>query len=340
MMTKRASSHVESLKTSLLQLSATGSDGFEGLMATALTDITGIPFRVAASGSQFGSDGNAASEDDGVYFECKRYKDTIPRSEILSKVADLSITSTSVEAWVLCATSGVSAQIARDVQEFGRRVGIATFILDWTGALPPLAVALARSPNTPRYLSAADPSGSAENALAAIRADDGFDTRAEQLRRSLREPLIGTEVARQANVAWLTGAFANRDEATRAFGEPSSPLDEAHGTARLRADLLARVEPFLTGDATSRILCVLGGEGSGKVLVGRALLVSRRPSAVDGRTQSQRLPGRRWTRRLRRSAGFQTSRTGRRPRERRRRIGMAPETGPLARRQSSRFALA
>ena len=263
-MIKLASSHVEALKTSLLRLSPTGSDGFEGLMATVLTDITGIPFRVAASGSQFGSDGNAASEDDGVYFECKRYKDTIPRSEILSKIADLSIRSTSVEAWFLCATSGVSAQLARDVQELGRQVGIATFILDWTDAIPPLAVALAMSSSTPRYLSASDASRSAENALAAIRADDGFDARAEQLRRSLREPLVGTEAARQANADWLKAAFASRVRATRAFGEPLSPLDDANGTARLRADLLARVEPFLTGGATSRILCVLGGEGAGK----------------------------------------------------------------------------
>ena len=151
-MIKLASSHVESLTTLLLQLSPTGSDGFEGLMATVLTDIAGIPFRVAASGSQFGSDGNAASGDDGVYFECKRYKDKIPRNEIISKIADLSIRSTNVDAWFLCATSEVSAQIARDVQELGRQVGIATFILDWTGALPPLAVALAMSPNAPATL--------------------------------------------------------------------------------------------------------------------------------------------------------------------------------------------
>jgi len=261
---KLTSSHVEVLKASLLQLSPTGSDGFEGLMATVLTDIAGMPFRVAASGPQFGSDGNAASTGDGVYFECKCYKDTIPRDKILSKIADLSIRSTNVDVWLLCATSGVLAQTARDVQELGRQVGIATFILDWTGTLPPLAVALAMSPNTLRHLSAAGASGSAENVLAAIREADGFEALAEQLRRSLREPLVGTEVARQANADWLKAAFASRARATVAFGEPLSPLDEAHGAARLRPDLVVRVEPFLTGDATGRTLCVLGGEGVGK----------------------------------------------------------------------------
>ena len=263
-MTTLASSHVESLKTSLLQLSATGSDGFEGLMATVLTDITGIPFRVAASGSQYGSDGDAASGDASVYFECKRYKDPIPRSEILSKIADLSIRSTSVDAWFLCATSRVSTQIARDVRDLGRQVGIATFVLDWTGALPPLAVALAMSRNATRHLSAAGTSASAAGALGAIRADSGFNARAEQLHRDLREPLVGTEVARQANAAWLTAAFTSRDQATLAFGEPLSPLDEAHGAARLRADLVTKVQPFMTGAAAGTILCILGGEGAGK----------------------------------------------------------------------------
>ena len=53
-------------------------------MASVLTDITGIPFRLAASGSQFGSDGSAVREEDAVSFECKRYENRIPRNEILS----------------------------------------------------------------------------------------------------------------------------------------------------------------------------------------------------------------------------------------------------------------
>ena len=264
MRTRLVSSHVESLRTSLLRLSPTGSDGFEGLMATVLTDIAGMPFRVAASGSQFGSDGNADSAGGGVYFECKRYKETIPKNEIISKIAELSIRPTNVEAWFLCATSEVSAQMAHDVQELGRRSGIATFILDWTGALPPLAVALAMATNATRHFSAAGGAASAAADLEAIRADSGFSTSAEQLRRDLREPLVGTEVARQANAAWLMVAFASRERATLAFGEPLSPLDDTHGATRLRRDLVARVRPFFTGDAADTTLCVVGGEGAGK----------------------------------------------------------------------------
>ena len=91
MTTISAPSHLAALKTFLIELRPTGADGFEGLMASVLTDITGIPFRLAASGSQFGSDGSAVREGDGVSFECKRYRDRIPRDEILSKIAELSL---------------------------------------------------------------------------------------------------------------------------------------------------------------------------------------------------------------------------------------------------------
>ena len=276
------SSHVESLKTSLLRLDPTGEDGFEGLMATALTEITGIPFRVAASGSQFGSDGSSAKDDDSVHFECKLYKDRIPRKEILSKLVELPLRSAHVEAWFLCGTAAVSAQVARDVQEVGRRLGIATFILDWTGALPPLAVALAMETDATRRFLPADAVGSAASALDAVRSTAGFEASAERLRRSLLEPLVGTELARRANAAWLLQTFGSRQRATRAFGEPLSPLDAEGGTARLRADLVARVGPFLTGDQAGTTLCVLGDEGVGKSwLVAQSWFsVERRPLMV------------------------------------------------------------
>ena len=255
-------SHLRVLKSFLLELRATGNDGFEGLMARVLTDITGISFRLAASGSQFGRDGSAVREEDGVSFECKRYEDRIPRSEILAKIAELSLSSASVDAWFLCATSEVSAQIAGDVRRHGRQSGIGTLVLDWAGVLPRLAVAVAMSTQATRHNSGADASVSA--AAEAVRAASGFDACADQLRRDLREPLIGTEVARRENAAWLKAAFSSREKATLVFGEPLSPLDEVHGAARPRAGLIAETRRFLTGDPTGPTLCVLGAEGTGK----------------------------------------------------------------------------
>ena len=329
-MTTLAPSHMEALKSFLLGLRATGGDGFEGLMAKVLTDITGISFRLAASGSQFGSDGSAVREEDGVSFECKRYKDRIPRSEILSKIAELSLSSAIVDAWFLCATSEVSAQIARDVRKHGREFGIGTIVLDWAGGLPRLAVAVAMSTHATRHSFGADASGSA--AVQAVRATGDFNACAEELRRDLREPLVGTEVARRANGAWLTAAFSSREKATLVFGEPLSPLDEAHGPARPRAGLIAEIRPFLTGDACQHDPVRPRWRGSGEVLVGCAFLVTPRPKALDGRTESQGLPGLSLGPTTATAARFQTSRPGWRPRERPRRGRLAPETEPLAQR--------
>ena len=256
------SSGAASLKTLLLGLRPTGQDGFEGLMASVLTEIAGIPFRVASSGPQFGSDGDSAGKDECILFECKRYRDEIPRKEIRSKLAELALRSATVDAWILCATSAVSSQTAHDVQELGRQFGIATLILDWTGQLPTLAVALAMATDATRHLVATDSSAAA--ALEAISANRGFVALAGRLRRDLDEPLVGARAARQANAAWLVAAFACRKCATLAFGEPLSPLDETHGRARPRADLVARVRPFLNGETAPTTLCVLGGEGAGK----------------------------------------------------------------------------
>ena len=255
-------------------------------MAQALTEITGIRFRLAASGSQFGSDGSGTNEEDGVSFECKRYEGRIPRSEILSKIADVSINARHVEVWFLCATSEVPAQLARDVHKLAQEVGVATRILDWSGDLPPLAVALAISTAVAeRFLP--------PPALAALedaKAHRHFRARAEALRSDLLEPLVGIAAARRANTKWLTAALSDRRQALLSFGEPLSPLDATPGVARTRDELVGQFQSFVTVNSAT-ILCVLGGEGVGKSwLVAQAafsiehrpLLVLMRPRDLHG----------------------------------------------------------
>ena len=68
------SAYIDDLKKILTDLRDTGDDGFEGLIGTVLSEIAGVPFRLAGSGSQFGVDGKSTYADDGICFECKRYK--------------------------------------------------------------------------------------------------------------------------------------------------------------------------------------------------------------------------------------------------------------------------
>ena len=83
------SAYIDDLKKILTDLRDTGDDGFEGLIGTVLSEIAGVPFRLAGSGMQFGVDGKSTYADDGISFECKRrgYKKCL--EVIMSKIGDL-----------------------------------------------------------------------------------------------------------------------------------------------------------------------------------------------------------------------------------------------------------
>lgn len=136
--------HLETVKIGLLSLKAAGADGFEGLLRLVLTNLTGIPFRLAASGLQGGMDGDAAMPSDPVCFEAKRYSGDIHRNEVITKIAELSRkTSAADRLWILGATTEISTQLASAIEIDGDKHAISTLVLDWTAApLPLLAIAV------------------------------------------------------------------------------------------------------------------------------------------------------------------------------------------------------
>ena len=258
--------YIGDLKKILTDLPATGPDGFEGLIGTALGEIAGVPFRLAGSGLQFGVDGRSTYVDDGISFECKRYKDQVPREKIMSKLGELSIGGSDIDLWVLCATSQINSQLAEDVHQFGTGHEISTLILDWSGSgLPPLAVTLAMaSEKVQGFLRNHKSLTKAEDALAAIKKDPAFKDHAKKIRAVLREPILEMATARQANAKWLTDTFSSRQLARERFGQPLAPSDAANEAVLPRHNLVAELRSFLTGKPSQELLCVIGGEGNGK----------------------------------------------------------------------------
>lgn len=265
--------HITNLRGTLCGLAATGSKGFEGLLGEILSKITGVPFRLAGSGSQFGLDGKAAYEDDAVCFEGKRYDGDIPRTEVLSKIAELSIgigDKGDVDLWVLGATQRVRAQLADDARALGARSGIAISILDWADSgLPPLAVALAMAGSAAtdfleKHVEDKALTAAATAALKTIRESSEFTAHAERIRAELQEPAIGAGLARQANGQWLEKVFSNKREAKRFLRQPLAPGDKTGCQAAERATLVSEVTPLLAGKPDGRIGAILGDEGTGK----------------------------------------------------------------------------
>jgi len=222
--------NIEHLKSALLSLPATGEKGFEGLIGATLREISGVPFRLARSGSQFGVDGMPAYEGDTICFEGKRYDGTVPRNEVLSKIAELSIHGTETDIWVLGATSQIGSQLADDARLLGSKNGIFVMILDWSETgLPPFAVALAMGETRVQEFLKSNISNDetlrkALAALEAVRSSQDFAPHADRIRAQCNEPAVGWTLAQRANTDWLNDAFSSRGRRKRNLGNHCHPV--------------------------------------------------------------------------------------------------------------------
>lgn len=261
--------HLQHINAALVALKATGEDGFEGLVGVALRELTGMPFRLAKSGSQRGIDGKF--DQNQICFETKRYSDKIQRSELLTKIADLARGNEEPDmVWVLGATVPVSTQDADDLRVDGRRSGITVLILDWSEIqLPKLAVLMAAGGARvgeflERNLSTSDQLNAVLEGLRAIRSASDFEAEARNIKAELETPSMTAVIAKNANEVWLTKTFSSSSEARIRLGQPLSPAGDVAVKILPRTSLVAQIQPFLTGQPDGRIAFILGNEGCGK----------------------------------------------------------------------------
>jgi hypothetical protein len=265
---------IKNLKSALLSLPATGDKGFEGLLGVTLHEITGFPFRLAGSGSQFGVDGKPTYEQDSICFEAKLYRNrnSIPRNEIISKISDIAIKGSETDIWILGATCMISSQLADDVRKLGSIHGIAVLILDWAEtdiSLPPLAVALAMAGGSVQEFlkhNLSDDCAPQESleALEIIKSSEYFDINADRIRTNCSEPSIGEALAQKANTDWLKDGFSNRIRAKTKFGQPLSPGDTDTSKVWQRKSLINKLTPYFTSISGNKLVFILGDEGQGK----------------------------------------------------------------------------
>ncbi|MFA5240624.1 MAG: hypothetical protein WC476_13090, partial [Phycisphaerae bacterium] len=253
-----------------------------------LREITGVPFRLASSGSQFGVDGKSAYEEDAVCFEGKRYDKSVPRAEVLSKISELLIRNTSIDFWVLGATSPIRSQLADDARELGIKYGIVVLILDWAKAeLPPLAVALAMGGTRVQEfmksnIKDAEMIRKAIVALEDIKNSNDFVSHADRIRVQCNEPAAGLLLAQRANAVWLNDAFSSRKRAKVKLGQPLSPGEKDAANVRQRKNLTDALHPYFTTISEESIACILGDEGCGKswIVAQSWLVLERKPLMI------------------------------------------------------------
>ncbi len=263
--------HLNVLKTSLLSLKSTGQDGFEGLIAEILQEISGVGFRLASSGYQRGVDGATSFEDGGIGFEAKLYSNPVPRTEVISKIADLSRNGQDDDlVWVLGATVQIKTQLASDLRADGRKAGVSVFILDWSDTdIPPLAVALAMAPNRVVPFLEKNTPESAQNSktlasLKEIAKHENFEKRSKHFVEMLDAPSVGMSLARKSNQEWFHDVFSDEKRARAELGQPLSPNDKRLKSFLQRKAIIQKSVEFFENSPDGQVLSIHGGEGHGK----------------------------------------------------------------------------
>ncbi|QYK04013.1 hypothetical protein [Shewanella zhangzhouensis] len=264
--------NLETIKTGILSLKAAGADGFEGLLRIVLTNLTGTPFRLAASGLQGGMDGDAAMPGDPICFEAKRYTGDIHRNDVLAKIADLSRKQNDADRlWVLGATTEVNTQLAAAVQEDGDRNAISTLILDWTEMpLPLLAIAVVAAGDPVIDFIVKNYSGKNEQrrltdvelkaSFLTISGHPEFESLLQRIKSNLNVSKLALKRAVDLNLEWLIETFCDTRLAQQRLGQGLAVL-ENKSFPSMREELRGRIARVIQA---GKEVILVGDEGHGK----------------------------------------------------------------------------
>lgn len=262
---------LDALKAALIELDPVGSDGFEGLLAELLNEITKQDFRLASSGSQGGQDGATLAGLNHLSFEGKLYTGSINKNEVLSKITALIASASPPDLWILGATIGLSTQVTDQIQQATMKNGIASLILDWpaNSGVPPLAAFCAMAKTRTydflsRQLTDQTLVANAKAGLDRIASDAAFQPAQTAILDSLNPASLGVPVAVERNAAWLRKIFGNSKHARMALGQRLAPFEQGPVPTQARPVLVSSLQSNLSDARTERLLAILGDEGVGK----------------------------------------------------------------------------
>lgn len=260
----------EALRDNIRKLDPTEANGFEGLMAVVLSDLTGRDFVLASAGSQGGRDGQSAFDRGEILFEAKRYDHSLPKDQAFGKVFEIGASKArlTTELFILGITAPVSAQHLTALHDGAEALGFKALVLAWPeSGIPDFAVLLAIAPAAAAaFIASNTDAGEAEvfAQLAEVAAHVDFGSRASEISRSLREPSIAPAFALRDNETWLRAAFSDQRRSRAAFGQALSPLDASATGTLGRPDLCAVLAQRVFGEPHGRVTAILGADGNGK----------------------------------------------------------------------------
>jgi len=124
------------LQTTLQAMPETGPNGFEGVVATLLSELTGEQFWVARSGDQSGMD--AHNSYGSSVLQAKRYRvASLTEAQVETDFHNSRRQLEQLEVYVLAVTKS-TAQLQTRLDKLRDETGIDLIALDWQGPIPAL----------------------------------------------------------------------------------------------------------------------------------------------------------------------------------------------------------
>ena len=271
--TSRSVSPATSL-AALLHRPRRANRAFERFAATALEELTGVPFVLARSGDQHGRDFRSVRPSAvRIAGEAKFYGRTVSLRErdLLGEIVEVVASLPDLDLWVLATTAPVSDQLEQKLRETLGKDGRSLFALsfqDGTASCPSsLELLMAGSQRVLLEELVPESNRTAvRQVLGRIRRRRGYSQGREFLRRSILDPVTGHGFWRQRTNEQFSRYF--RDAAASVANLGSDVAVGAVRTNRARvkrvpiANALASWWRNWPGD--HRPLVLVGGEGDGK----------------------------------------------------------------------------
>jgi len=259
------------LYTILRQVRSTGSDGFEGLIASLLEALTGAHFNLAAAGSQHGRDMSSRRLSANVIaVECKRYRQNtdLNERELLGELVQAAQAIPNLDLWVLVASREVSSQLEESLNSLAIEMGVGFFaISSGDGSPSSLEVLCAYSPETVVIHPGVQAIAGGVDIRALLRRvaeHPHFQESVSLLRNTFSSPLAGYEAWRAQHNQWFLNTLRSDVEAQASHGQPINVEDPGVVVIRREAAWASLTE-WQQGWKDTRVFhAVLGQEGDGK----------------------------------------------------------------------------
>lgn len=258
---------VNNLQTSLMNLSGSGLDGFEGLIRDAYRETTGVALRLQKSGVQHGADvvPDHTECSISVGIEAKRYRPTtsLPFDQLKKKLIDAATRKDNpIELWILAVSKEISGDDVAKLHRVDEEHGLGVLVLDWRSEgdpTAPLPLLLSLAPNTVRQHLG----NMIADSLPQLHKHPEYDTQKTKLLEQLVRPDLGMTHAAKAVKEKITQTLQSR---ANAMAQLQSPVD-MEVPSRIwvsRAELCGAIQEWKADAANTPVCAVVGEEGVGK----------------------------------------------------------------------------